>query len=161
MTNDAPATHRTAVDDFLAQRRIAVAGVSGQNPGVANSIYKKLRSAGYEVFAVNPNAAEVEGDRSYPDLKSIPDGVDGVVIGTRPAVAETLVRECAELGIRRVWMHRLVGQGSVSDEAERFCRNEGITVIAGACPMMYVPPVDVGHRCFRWMLAATGRLPAP
>jgi predicted CoA-binding protein len=156
-----PATHRDAVDDFLAQRRIAVAGVSAKQPGVANGIYKKLRAAGYEVFAVNPSADEVEGDRCYPNLTSIPDGVDGVVIGTRPDTAETIVRQCAELGIRRVWMHRLVGRGSVSDAAARFCREQGIAVIAGACPMMYVPPVDIGHRCFRWMLAATGRLPPP
>jgi len=156
-----PTTHREQVDDFLAQRRIAVAGVSRSQPGVANAIYKKLRAAGYEVFPVNPSADEVEGDRCYPDLASIPNGVDGVVIGTRPEAAETIVYECARLGIRRVWMHRFVGQGSVSDAAERFCREHDIAVIAGACPMMYVPPVDIAHKCFRWMLAATGRLPAP
>ena len=73
--------------------------------------------AGYEVFAVNPNADQVEGARSYHDLRSIPGGVEAVVIATAPDKAEGTMRECAELGIKHVWMHRSYGQGSVSASA--------------------------------------------
>ena len=151
-----------AVQDFLAQKRIAVAGVSrstGDAP--ANLIYRKLRDGGYRVFAVNPNAEEVEGDRCYPDLRSIAEGVDGVVIATTPAVCEEIVRQCATIGVRRVWMHRSIGQGSVSEAAVEYCRGHALTVIPGGCPMMFSEPVDWGHKCMRWVLKLTGGLPAP
>ena len=147
-----------AVRAFLDRKRIAVAGVSRGGRLPANAIYRKLRGAGYEVFAINPAAIEVEGARCYPNLRSIPDGVDAVVIATPPEVADGLVRECAELGIRHVWMHRSFGQGSVSASAAAFGREQGLSIIDGACPMMYVNP-DIGHRCIRWVLSVTGGLP--
>jgi len=153
-------TLKEAADDFLAQRRIAVAGVSRTDSGHgANVVYKGLRNAGYEVFAVNPNAEELDGDPCYRDLKSVPGGVDAVVVGTAAADSATVVRDCAELNIRRVWLHRSFGGGSVSDEATELGRRSGITVIAGACPMMFLPRADIGHRCMRWALGLTGGLP--
>src|SRR5512132_2236729 len=103
---------------FLACQRVAVTGVS-RTPKThgSNTVYRRLRERGYEVFAVNPNAQEVEGDRCYQDLKSIPGGVDAVVIGTRPQIAEDTMRECAELGIKHVWMHWGGAASSVSDTA--------------------------------------------
>lgn len=151
-----------AVDDFLAQRRIAVAGVSRTDRNApANLIYRKLRDRGYAVFAVNPHAGEVEGDPCAPDLASIEGGVDGVVVATRPQDTDRVVRDCVTLGIPRVWMHRSFGQGSVSDSAVAFCREHGIRVIAGACPMMYCAPVDFGHTCIRFVLRVSGGLPKP
>lgn len=150
-----------AVQEFLAQNRIAVAGVSRQPGQPANLIYRKLRDSGYRVFAVNPEARELEGDACFPNLAAVPEGVDGVVISTAPAVAEAVVRECAEIGIRRVWMHRSFGQGSVSEAAVALCREKGITVIPGGCPMMFAEPVDWAHKCMRWFLGVTGGLPAP
>jgi len=154
-----PVTLEHLVEDFLGQRRLAVAGVSRTKSDAANIVYKKLRGAGYEVFAVNPNTEMVEGDRAYTSLGAIPGGVDGVVVATRPAAADAIVRECAELGIGRVWMHRSFGTGSVSDSAVRFCRERGIRVIPGGCPMMFCSPVDVPHKCLRWVLRLTGGLP--
>ena len=148
-----------AVDDFLAQKRIAVAGVSRSGSEAANTIYRKLRNAGYEVYATNPNADEVEGDPCYPDLASLPEKVDGVVIATHPEVTEQIVRACADQGIGRVWIHRSFGQGSVSEEAVDYCRQNGITVLAGGCPMMFCEPVDLAHKCMRWVLNLTGGLP--
>ncbi len=153
------ATMKEAVNDFLAQKRIAVAGVSRSPNEAANAIYRKLRASDHEVFAVNPNTAEAEGDACYPDLKSIPGGVDAVMVATTPAVAETVVQECAEQGVTRVWMHRSFGGGSVSDQATQFCREHGITAIAGGCPMMFIPGADFGHKCMRVVLNLTGRLP--
>ncbi len=147
--------------DFLAQKRIAVAGVSRGSQEAANLIYRKLRDTGHEVFATNPKTADVEGDPCYPDLAAIPGGVDAVVVATPPAAAEAVVRQCSELGVDRVWMHRAFGAGSVSDAAVAHCREHGIAVIPGGCPMMFLEPVDVGHKCIRWFLKATGRLPAP
>ena len=151
------------VTDFLSQERIAVAGVSRKRYNAANTIYRKLRKTGYHVFPVNPNHETVEGDVCYPDLKSVPEKTDGVVIVTRPQVTEQLVRQCADLGIPRVWMHRSMNfmGSSVSELAVIFCRENDITVIPGACPMMFCKPVDFAHRCLCWMLRLTGGLPEP
>src|SRR6186997_946898 len=113
---------KDAAREFLAHRRVAVTGVSRQGDHGSNVVYKRLRDRGYQVFAVNPNAEEVEGDPCYHDLRSIPGGVEAVVIGTRPELAEQTVRECDELGIKRVWMHRGPGGGSVSDAATEYGR---------------------------------------
>lgn len=150
-----------AAVDFLKEERIAVAGVSRSGGEAANIVYKKLRSSGYRVFPVNPSSERVEGDPCFPDLSSVPEGVTAVVIATHPRVAAQVVRECVSLGIRKVWMHRSFGQGSVSEEAVRLCRDSGISVIPGGCPMMYCSPVDPGHKCLRWLLRITGRLPQP
>jgi predicted CoA-binding protein len=153
-------TLKEKVDDFLTLKRIAVAGVSREPKGsAANLIYQKLKSAGYRVFPLNPYAETVEGEKCYPDLKSIPNGVDGVVIVTPPEAVNQIVRECTETGVSRVWMHRSFGPGSVSEKAVQYCEENNISVIAGACPMMFCQPVDFGHKCMRWILGVTGKLP--
>jgi len=147
--------------EFLAQKRIAVAGVS-RTPGGshgANIVYTSLKKAGYEVFPVNPNADEVEGDRCYHNIGSIPGGVDAVVVGTAAAQSADVVRECAEQGISRAWLHRSFGSGSVSDEAVAVGRERGVNVIAGGCPLMFVQGADIGHRCMRLVLNLTHGLP--
>ena len=151
---------QAAVDDFLAQRRIAVVGVSRSPNQAANAIYRKLRDGGHEVFAVNPAATgTLEGDRAYPALDAIQGGVDAVVVATHPDVSKRVVLDCATLGIRRVWLHRSFGEGSVSEAAVESGRKAGLTIIPGACPMMFAQPVDLGHRCIRWLLKATRGLP--
>ncbi len=154
------ATIKDAATEFLAKKRIAVTGVS-RNPGGhgSNIVYQRLRARGYQVFAVNPNADTVEGDRSYHDLRSIPEGVEAVVIGTRPETAEATMRECAELGIHHVWMHRGPGPGSVSPAATSYGREQGITVIDGGCPLMFDPTADFGHKCMKAFLTWTGAVP--
>ena len=153
-------TMKQAASEFLAKKRIAVTGVSRTSSGHgSNAVYQRLRDRGYEVFAINPNADQVEGDRCYPDLKSVPGGVEAVVIGTRPAIAEDTMRECAELGIEHVWMHRGPGPGSVSAAATEFGRRHGITVIDGGCPCMFNPTADFGHKAMRVMFTMTGKVP--
>lgn len=156
-------THAMRVADFLAQKRIAVAGVSRDNSHhpAGNLNYRRLKGLGHDVFAVNPNMQSFDGDRCYPDLQSIPGGVDAVLIITRPDTTERIVRDCSAAGVRRVWMHESVVKGSsVSQAAVDYCREHDISVIAGACPMMYGPHVDFGHRCLRWIQKVKGRMPA-
>ena len=153
-------TMREATTKFLTMKNIAVAGVSRKNENAANFIYRKLRSNGYKVFAVNPNASTVEGDTSYPDLKSIPTKPDGVVVVTKPEVSTGIVKECAELGISNVWIHDGISGGtSVSDEAVKFGHEHNINVIPGGCPIMYIQNADIGHRFMRWMKKINGTLP--
>ncbi len=151
---------KEAAAKFLDCRRVAVTGVSREpKTHGANVVYRRLRERGYEVFPVNPNAEEVEGDRSFPDLRSIPGGVEAVVIATRPESAEQAMRECAELGIEQAWMHRGPGAGSVSPDAATLGREHGICVIDGGCPCMFGPTADPGHRAMRVLLTMSGNVP--
>ena len=149
----------SAAERFLSHRRIAVTGVSRQGDHGANVVYKRLRERGYEAFAVNPNAEEVEGDTAYPDLASIPGGVDGVVIGTAPERAMATIEECIDQGIGRVWFHRGPGPGSSDPEAAELARENGLEVIDGGCPCMFGPTADFGHRIMRPILQLTGGVP--
>ena len=153
-------TINEAASEFLTHTRVAVTGVS-RDPKThgANVVYRRLRDRGYDVYAVNPNAAEVEGDRAYPDLAAIDGGVEAVVIGTRPEIAEQTMRECADLGIKHVWMHRSFGSGSVSQTATRYGRAHGITVIDGGCPCMFDPAADLGHKAMRVVFTVRGHVP--
>jgi len=154
-------TLEQAAQEFLSLKRIAVAGVSRKGDTAANGIYKKLRKDGYIVFPINPNADQIEGDHCYKNLSSIPDGVEGVVIGTHPSAALQLVRECGKTGVKYVWMHNSFGKGSVDDEAVRVGRELGLFVIPGSCPMMFAEPVDVAHKCIRWFLRVTRKEAVP
>jgi predicted CoA-binding protein len=151
---------KQAATQFLGGKRVAVTGVS-RNPKVhaANAVYRRLRDRGYDVYAVNPNADEVEGVACYHDLTSIPGGVDWVLIGTRPEYAEDTMRECVDLGIRQVWMHRGPGHGSVSEQATAYGREHGVTVIDGGCPCMYAPTADPGHKVMKAVFTLTGNVP--
>jgi predicted CoA-binding protein len=156
------ATQRTkdAADEFLAQRRIAVTGVSrsAKDHG-ANVVYTRLRERGYDVYAVNPNTETVEGDRCFQDLGSIPDEIDGVVLGTAPERTLATVQECIDLGIERVWFHRGPGKGSVDPDAVRLARDAGLMAIDGGCPCMFGPTADVGHKITRPILQLAGKVP--
>jgi uncharacterized protein len=145
-----------AAADFLAQKRIAVAGVSrtaGAHSG--NGIYARLKDRGYEVFAVNPNTDEIAGDKVYRTLDAIPGGVDGVVIATNPSAVGDVIADCERLGIKRAWMHRSFGGGSVSSEAAAHGRAAGMTVIEGGCPLMFDPASDGAHKFMKFCIGFT------
>jgi predicted CoA-binding protein len=158
--------------DFLAQKRIAVAGVSRTTETPANLIYRTLRKRGFIVSGINPHLDVFDEDRCYPDIASLPEAPDGLVIVTRPAVAEDLVQQCVKAGVPRVWMHCVLGTrprflknlaasiGSVSPEAVRLCHENGIEVIPGSCPMQFLGE-DLPHTCMRGALRMTGALELP
>ena len=152
-------TLRGAAEEFLAEHRIAVAGVSRDPRQPANLVYRRLRDAGHEVFPVNPHADALEGDAAFASVRDIPGGVDGVVVVTTPGVAVRVVADCVTAGVPRVWLHRGIGPGSSSDTAVALCREHGIAVIPGGCPNMFAATSDPGHRCLRLLLQAGGRIP--
>jgi predicted CoA-binding protein len=153
-------TLREAATEFLSQPRLAVAGVSRDTKQPANLIYRRLRQAGHEVFAINPNAESVEGDRAYASVAELPDRPDGVVVVTTAEATERVVEDCISAGVPRVWLHRGIGPGSVSEIAIARCRESGTSVIRGGCPNMFGATSDAGHRCMRAMLSAGGKIPS-
>ena len=136
------------VKDFLAQKKIAVVGVSDKRDTGCNSNYLKFKNAGYQVYAVNPHISTYDGAPCYPDLKSIPEKPDAVFIFANPTVTDMIVRQCVELGIKHVWMHCMMGtkpglaasMTSVSREAVEMCKANGIAVIPGTCPNQFLQP---------------------
>ena len=146
------------VQDFLAQKRIAVVGVSDKRETGCNLAYQKFRDSGYQVYAVNPRIATFEGATCYPDLKSIPQKPDAVFILASPKVTDQIVQQCVDLGIQHVWMHCMMGvkpglaagMTSVSQQAVEMCRANGIAVIPGSCPNQFLKP-DFGHAMMRGM----------
>jgi len=151
------------VQDFLAQKKIAVVGVSDQRDTGCNLAYKKFKETGYQVYAVNPRIDFYDGATCYPDLKSIPEGPDAVFILASPKVTEHIVQQCIDLGIKHVWMHCLLGikpglaagMTSVSQDAVRLCHENGISVIPGGCPNQFLKP-DFGHALARSIFRTLG-----
>jgi predicted CoA-binding protein len=148
-------TSKAAVEDFLAQRTLAVVGASRDEKKFGNKVYKDLIRKGYQTYPVNPKAEEIEGQPCYPDLHALPQTVDGVVFVVPPAQTEQVVREAAELGIKRVWMQ----QGSESEDALRFCEEKGISAVSGECILMFAEPAEFYHRAHRWVWGVLGKLP--
>ena len=148
-------TSKAAVQDFLAQRTLAVVGASRDGKKFGNKVYKDLIRKGYQTYPVNPNAEEIEGQPCYPNLSALPEAVDGVVFVVPPAETEKVVREAAEVGIARVWMQ----QGSESEEAVRLCEENGISVVSGECILMFAEPAEFYHRMHRWVWGVMGKLP--
>ncbi|HEU0296151.1 MAG TPA: CoA-binding protein [Anaerolineales bacterium] len=156
-------TLNTLVQDFLAQKKIAVVGVSDKRDTGCNLAYRKFKANGYQVYAVNPRMTTFEGAQCYPDLKSIPEKPDAVFILTSPKVTEQVVQQCVALGIKYVWMHCLMGtkpglaagMTSVSQDAVQLCHENGITVIPGSCPNQFLK-ADFGHALMRVMFRTIG-----
>jgi len=146
------------IEDFLAQKRIAMVGVSREPKEFSGMLFKELSKRGYDMVPVNPATSEVLGRTCYARVQDIQPAVDAAILMTSPAVTESVVRDCAEAGIRRVWMYRAGGQGAVSGAAVEFCRAHGIQVVPGECPFMFLPNAGF-HAVHTFIRKVTFRYP--
>ncbi len=149
------ATSLNIVEDFVSQKNIAVVGVSKNKSKFGNTIYKELKNKNYKVFPVNPKFSNFGGDKCYPDLYSIPYSVDGVIINVSATQAINLVKDAKEKGIKRIWLQ----QGSQSEEAVNFCKNNNINCISNECILMFTEPLGFIHRAHKWIWKIAGKLP--
>ena len=147
---------KKVVEDFIAQKKIAVVGVSRKKTKFGNAIYKELKQKGYNVFPINPHINNFECDTCYPDLLSLPENVDAVIINVSPAQTEKVVREAKEAGINKVWLQ----QGSQSEDAIKFCKENGIDYVTNECILMFAQPSAFIHRAHKWLWGVLGKLPA-
>lgn len=148
---------RAAIDDFLRNDPIAFIGVSRTDKAFANGVYRELRSHGHRLVPVHPSLDEIAGDACVPEVASLPDGIGGAIVMVGADRSAEVVRACLERGVPRIWLHRGVGPSSVSEEAVALCREAGVTVVDGACPLMYDAPTGFVHRIHRAERALTGR----
>jgi uncharacterized protein len=148
------------IDDFLAQKRLAMVGVSRNPKDFSRGLFRDLRGRGYDMVPVNPLISELEGQKSYASLRDIAPPVDGALLMTPPPVTKDVVHDCLAAGIMRVWMHRGGGTGAVNQEAVDFCRAKGIRVVAGYCPYMFLPRTPFFHRVHGFFMKLAGSHPA-
>ncbi|MCL5995129.1 MAG: CoA-binding protein [Chloroflexi bacterium] len=152
-------TTRESINNFLRQRRLAIVGVSRNPQDFSRSLFKEFRARGYDVVPVNPNVAEIDGQPCYKRVQDIKPAVDGALLLTTPQVTEQVIRDCAEAGIKRVWMQRGEGIGAVSPAAVAFCTQNGIDVVPGQCPFMFLPNTAFFHRAHGFFRKLTGSYP--
>ncbi len=146
---------KAAVDDFLAQRSLAVVGVSRSGKKFGNMAYRELKGKGCQLFPIHPEAEVLEGDKCYASLSALPERSNGVLVIVPPTQTEQVVRDAAAAKIPRVWMQ----QGAESEEAIRFCEEHGISVVAGECILMFAEPLKFYHKPHRWVWKLLGKLP--
>ena len=147
------------VDDFLNQHRLAFVGVSRDPKNFSRTLYDEFRKRGYDIVPVNPNTDDLDGQRCYSRVQDIQPPVDGALLLTTPQVTEQVVRDCAEAGVKRIWMQRGEGIGAVSPAAVAFCEQNGILVIPGQCPFMFLPEANFLHRLHGVIRKLTGSYP--
>lgn len=148
-------TSKKLVEEFLAQKKIAVVGVSRKKTKFGNAIYRELKQKGYQLFPVNPNMTTYENEVCYPDLYSLPEIIDAVVINVPPAQTEKVVREAKEIGINKLWLQ----QGSHSESAIKYCEENGMDYVSNECILMFAQPSAFIHRAHKWIWGALGKLP--
>ena len=147
------------IQEFLVQKRLAIVGVSQKPQDFSRTLFREFRDRGYDVVPVNPAASEIEGQRCFASVREIQPPVSTALLMTSPAVTEMVVRDCAEAGVRRVWMYRAGGQGAVSVKAVGFCESNGIDVIPGECPLMFLPGSAWFHKFHGWIKKIAGSYP--
>ena len=148
------------IDDFLAQKRIAMVGISRDPDNFSVKLFQELSRRGYDVVPVNPNAAEVQERRCFANVQDIEPPVEAALLMTSPETTESVVEDCAEAGIKRVWMYRAGTKGgAVSPKAIEFCCEHGIQLVPGQCPFMFLPEAAGIHRFHGFLRKITGRYP--
>jgi hypothetical protein len=152
-------TTRNAIDDFLGLKRLAVVGVSRKPKDFTRSLFRELRSRGYDVVPVHPEATEMDGVPAVARVADMSPAPDGALLLTNPAATREVVRECQQAGIRHIWMYRAVGAGAVSPQAVEFCESHGMTVVAGECPYMFLPHSGFPHNFHAFCKKLLGSYP--
>jgi uncharacterized protein len=147
------------IQDFLGQKRLAVVGVSRQPKDFSHTLFRELRKRGYDAVPVNPEAEQIDEQRCYARLQAVQPPVDAALLMTSPSATDQVVRDCAEAGIKRVWMYRAAGAGAVSPAAVKFCEDRGITVVPGECPYMFLSGGGWFHHLHGFVRKITGSYP--
>lgn len=156
---EAHAVDLETIDDFLAQKRIAMVGISRESGSFSGKLFEELCRFGYDVVPVNPNTPEILSRTCFARVQDVQPPVAGALVMTAPEATETVVRDCAEAGVKRVWMYRAGGAGAVSSKAIQFCREHGIEVVPGQCPLMFLPGSGAFHHFHGFIRKLTGRYP--
>ena len=149
---------QSPVQEFLSSRRIALVGFSRNPKDFSRMLDVQFRERGYEVVPIHPGVAEMEGRRVFPRVGAVEPTVDAALVIVPSSLAESVVRDCLDAGVRRIWFHRGGGKGSASPEALALCASRGVAPVVDLCPMMALPGASWPHRLHGWF-RVRGRRP--
>jgi predicted CoA-binding protein len=146
-----------AIAAFLAAKSFAVVGVSADRHKMGNALFRAMRDQGLSVVPIHNSLDRVEESKCYRSVAEVRGKVDAVVTAVPPEETERIVQQCADAGIRRIWMQR----GSSSNRAIALAQENGIEVVTGECLLMFLEPVRSIHAFHRLVKKITGRYPTP
>jgi hypothetical protein len=147
------------VEDFLALKRVAVVGVSRNPKDFTRAMWEEFRQRRYDAIPVNPNTTEIDGQRCYASVKDIDPPVEGVLIMTSKKDTDQVMRDCADAGVKHVWMYGGMAPGTATDTAVALAQEKGMSAIKGLCPYMFLPGTPAFHSPHRVWKKLTGSYP--
>jgi predicted CoA-binding protein len=146
---------KKAIQEFMAAKTVAFAGVSRDKKKFSYQAYEKLVKNNPALIPVNPLLEEVNGTKCYKTLTEIPVNVDAVISMVPKAQTKEILEQALQKNIRNIW----VQQSSDSPEALAFAEQNKMNVIFGQCILMYTEPVDSFHAFHRWVSKLFGNYP--
>jgi len=153
-------TSKAQIDDFLAQKRFAFVGVSRRRNDFSRELFRAFAKKGWEPVPVHPQAGEIEGVRCFPHIADVYPPVDSVLLMTSPSVTDTVAEECVAAGVKRVWFYGGAASGALNVQAVGRCAGQGMSVIAGECPLMFLPGTGIVHRVHGLVKKIRGTYPS-
>lgn len=148
-------TSKKSIDEFMAQKNIAIAGISRKKQKFGNTIYKELAKKGYNVFPLNPNIDLFEGNNCYKKISSLPEEVTGIVINTKPKITIDLIKEAELKGIKHIWLQ----QGSTDKDIIAYSQKSSSNIIYKECVIMFADPANGLHAFHKWLRKSFGKYP--
>lgn len=143
------------INNFLAPRKMAMAGVSRNPKKFGGAIFKELREKGFELYPINPNADEIQGVKCYRSVDDLPADVEHLFIVTQKHETDSVAQAAVKRGIKMVWIQ----QQSETPEAVKLLQEAEIPVIYKKCIMMFADPVKSVHGFHRFFVKAFGKYP--
>ena len=152
-------TRQSDIDKFMANKRIAMVGVSRKKRDFSRILFRAFQKHGYDMVPINPRAKEVEGIAAFEDIGAVEPPPQAALLMTSRKRCEGLLRECAEAGVKWVWLYGFNGPSAATKAAETLCEEHGMCLIPGYCPMMFLPKPGPLHGSHRLFLRVIGKLP--
>lgn len=148
-------TKLSDINDFLSLNNLAFYGISKNEKKFGNSIFKKLNENGYNLFPVHPDIETFDGKKCYKSVNDVPGTVDGIVLVIKPDQTEKVLADALKKGIKNIWFQ----QGSQSDQADEFCKNNNLKSITKECLFMFLEPEKFPHGFHKWIVNIFGKYP--
>ena len=148
-------TSKQSVDSIINQKSFAVFGVSRSGKKFGNAVFTEMKKKGYQVYPINPNANEIDGQKCYSSIKELPEKPDALILSIKPEETEKVVREAVEIGVQNVWMQK----GSESQSAIDYCKQNNINAVYNECVLMFMEPVESFHKFHKLIWKVFGKLP--
>lgn len=145
---------KSQVDEFIAMKNFAIVGVSRSGKKFGNSLLKELSEKGYNVFPVNPNAKEINGQKCFNSLSEIDSKIDAVLCTTKPEQTYEVIKDVKNLGIKKVWAQL----GAGSEKVAGYCSENDIDLIQNECILMFADPKGI-HKFHQVIWKWFGKLP--